>query len=129
MHLLKCELSVWCQFRSRQLRKILSIALISRANEFNIDLDPNIDKATLNAKITELKSSVKQIHQQSATKRETCQLEQANMAEDASDKDRAKEIRQIKNNERKNRAFHSLKFQRKKHNQAMTLTRLEVPTT
>jgi len=129
LHLLKCELSVWCQFRSRQLRKLSSIALISRANEFNIDLDPTIDTVTLNAKITELKLSVKQIHQQSATKRETFQLEQANMAEDASDKDRAKAIRQIKNNERKNRAFHSLQFQRKKHNQAMTLTRLEVPTT
>ena len=127
LHLLKCELSIWCQFRSRQHRKLSSIALILRATEFNIDLDPTLDNVTLNAKITELKSSVKDIHQQAATKRETCQLEQANMAEDASDNDRAKAIRQIKNNERKNRAFQSLKFQRKKHNQAMTLTRLEVP--
>ena len=43
LHLLKCELSVWCQFRSRQHRKLLSIALISPATEFNIDLDPNVD--------------------------------------------------------------------------------------
>ena len=52
------------------------------------------------------------------------------MAEDASsDKDRAKAIRQIRNNERKNRAFQSLKFQRQKHNQPMILNRLEVPQT
>ena len=92
LHLLKSELSVWCQFRSRQIHKLSFTALITRANEFNIDLNPTFDTATLNAKITELKLYIKQIHQQSATKQETCQLEQVNMAEDASDKDRAKAI-------------------------------------
>ena len=51
------------------------------------------------------------------------------MTEDASDKDRAKAIRQIRNIKRKNRAFQSLKFQQTKNIEAMSLNRLEVPQT
>ena len=51
----------------------------------------------------------------------------ANFAEDANDKTKAKNIRQQKNAEKKSRAWGQLKFQRGLNNSSKGIDRIEVP--
>ena len=127
LHEVKRAVSVWCQFRRRKKKHLSSVALLTQAQACGIEIDPEITDTAIDDKISKLKKDVIAIHKNSAERRTQCQLEQANIAEDASDKEKANAIRQIAQSERKSRAFKSLKFQRGQHQKAMTINRLQVP--
>jgi hypothetical protein len=81
----------------------------------------------IEAQIETLRAEVKELRKNCDTTRDESLLERANMAEDADDKKKAKEIRQIKNTEQQARAFLKLKFKRGLIRDGGGKSRLQVP--
>jgi hypothetical protein len=128
IHETKRDLSVWCQYKNRRTRKLSSKALIARTSELGLNMREGMTMEDIVAKIEKLRARVKEIHKDSANKRDESLLERANMAEDADDKKKAKAIRQMKDTEKQTRAFQKLKFKRGLNHSGGGISRLQVPT-
>jgi hypothetical protein len=77
--------------------------------------------------IEKLRGKVKEIHKNSAEKRDESLLERANMADNEDDKKKAKAIRQMEKTEKDTRAFQKLKFRRGLNHDGGGISRLQVP--
>jgi hypothetical protein len=127
VHSKKRDLSVWCQYRNRRLRKLSSSALIHQVSEFGLGLSEGIPMDEIEAQIKTLRAAVKELHKNSNNTCDESLLERANMTEDADEKKKAKAIRQIKNTEQQARAFLKLKFERGLIRDGGGISRLQVP--
>jgi hypothetical protein len=129
IHETKRNLSVWCQYKSRRIRKLSSRALIARTSALGLQMREGMPMEEILVQIEILRTRVKEIHKESAKKRDESLTERANMAEDADDKKKAKAIRQMKETEQKTRAFQKLKFKRGLIHNGGGISRLQVPIT
>jgi hypothetical protein len=127
IHEKKRDLSVWCHYRNRRVRKLSSSALIHRVSELGLGMHEGMPMDKIEAQIETLRALVKELHKNSNNTRDESLLERrANMAEDADDKKKAKAIRQIKNTEQQARAFLKLKFKRGLIRDGGGISRLQV---
>jgi hypothetical protein len=127
IHETKRDLSVWCQYKNRRIRKLSSTALIHRTANLGIQMQEGMPMEEIVEQIEKLRSKVKELHKNSAEKRDESLLERANMAEDEDDKKKAKAIRQMKKTEKDTRAFQKLKFKRGLNHDGGGISRLQVP--
>jgi hypothetical protein len=127
LHTLKRNLSVWCQFKARKKRDILSTALIARTTDLGLGLKETMTKDEIKVKVEEIRKEVKKIHVKSAERRDAMLLELANMADDADESKKANAIRQMKRTERRSRVHGKLNFQRNRTHNGGGITRLQVP--
>ena len=127
IHTTKRNLSAWCQYKHRRIRKLPSTALIARSIEMGIGMIEGMPMEEVLQKIEILRTKVKAIHKESAEKRDESLLERANMADDADDKKKANAIRQMKKTEKNTRAFQKLKFKRGLNHDGGGISRLQVP--
>jgi hypothetical protein len=81
-HEIKRNLSIWCQFKARRRRSIRSTALISRAKEIGLNLEEDMPLEILETEIKSLRTKLKNIHKNSADRRDEFLLERANISED-----------------------------------------------
>ena len=127
IHETKRNLSVWCQYKNRRIRKLSSHALIKRTSELGLKMIEGMPMEEILSQIETLRTKVKELHKDAANQRDESLMERANMAEDADDKKKAKAIRQMKETEQKTRAFQKLKFKRGLIQDGGGISRLQVP--
>jgi hypothetical protein len=127
IHETKRDLSVWCQYKNRRIRKLLSNALIAHTAKIGLNMKEGMPVEEILVQIEKLRARVKEIHKDSADKQDESLLERANMADDADDKKKAKAIRQMKKTEKNNRAFQKLKFKRGLNHDSGGISWLQVP--
>ena len=127
IHELKRNLSIWCQFKGRQTRKLSSNALIARTKELGLNLEESSQPEEIDKKIKELRMLIKECHKQSDLRRDEMLGELANFADDVDEKKKANAIRQQKKVEKLVRAYRRLNFQRNRTTDGGGITRLQVP--
>jgi hypothetical protein len=79
----KRDLSVWCQYRNRRIRKLLSSALIHRVSQLGLGMMEGMPMEEIISHVEILRARVKELHKNSDNRRDESLLETANMAEDA----------------------------------------------
>ena len=127
LHTLKRELSIWCQYRSRTKRNLLTNSLRCRAAQVGISIQLTVSPEDVNDRIAILRQQVRQIHLNSKEKRRDSQKEQANLAEDAGEHKLAQALRHQALIERKNAAFRQVKNASGNDTSTDGITRVQVP--
>ena len=120
LHTTKRDLSIWCTMRSWLKRKLDTSVLIQRSREVDVDLEGATEASALE-RIKELRSTLREIHQKSADKRQEMLLNQANFA-------KARYLSNIRRSEKQARAFSQLNYRRERANTSGGINRLEIPS-
>ena len=107
-------------------RKLDTSALIQRSRDIDVDLEGATEASAIE-RIKELRSTLRDIHQKSADKRQEMLLNQANFAEDVDETAKVRYLRNIRRSEKQARAFSQLKYRRERANTSGGINRLEIP--
>ena len=120
--------AIWCQFQSRQKRKLNSTSLIDRAKSAGIELDPTMDKKELASKVAAVKYEVKMLRKESREKREEHLLDLANLSEDKDDKTTTKILREMAKQERISNTYRMFNYHRGKYKDSQGIDRVTIPS-
>ena len=127
LHTTKRDLSIWCTMRSWLQCNLDTSALIQQSREIDVDLEGATEASALE-RIKELRSTLRDIHQKSADKRQEMLLNQANFADDVDNSVKVRYLRNIRRSEKQARAFSQLKYRRERTNTSGGINRLEIPS-
>ena len=126
IHTTKMKLAYWSYLIRRRQRHLSTTALCSSAMRDGIDMSntPTIEVITI---ISNLKIEMKKHYKDDANRRDEFLLNQANLAADATEEEKANAIRNIKKHEKRNHCYRSFNFHRGAGTNTQEINRIEIP--
>ena len=127
LHLLKQELSIYSQLCHRKHKHLDCTALLTRAAALNFQIPPDVTVPQLRSHMRQLRLQIKTLLQESAAKRDSFLLEQANIAMDTDDPGRAQCLRQLRRQEKRNAAYRRLRHYRQQVQTGPAISQIQIP--
>ena len=118
---------MWCQLRSRLRRRLPVTHLVARATQLKIPITDSTTLPEASSAIAKLRLSILAIHKESNKRRQEHVLDLANISEDKGDDKKAKILREMAKQERRNEAYACLGVARGKSIKQQNIDRIQVP--
>ena len=127
IHIIKTKLLLWSQLKRRRKMHLFTHALCTRAKSLGVEMD-NTSNEEVEQIIQSLIIEMKQHFKEETERRDEFMLNQANLAAEAGEEEKANAIRNIRTCERKNKAYKKFKFHLGKDIQSQAINRIQIPT-